>query len=460
MQYSIEKSTLTSLADAIRDMDIRRNATTDPEIFVQHNFISQAISPTVSTIRAYAFSSCYNLEVVEFPAASYVGSHAFESCSKLSAVNLSTCTEIGESAFYFAGNSITFNLGEVTTLGDYALCGSFASIIEYGYNPWHFKVESAPALNLSNVTSLGKFALASRYVENVSLDSLTSLPDRSGWYYGDGSPFYSLYAPLSLPELTYVGQYGFEGYCRCMSSMIDIHGSTVSLFDLTLPKCSYVGSIAFSDAAIHELNLPACTDLGYAAFMWGAGTYDRTDVEIINLPVLSSVPQGAFTRCAARTLNLPGVSVISLQDAMSECWVGTVNMPNLLTWTDVAESSIAMYSRVFGQISVPACTTLSGRVYDRFNFTSGVLSLPAVTSIDYIDQRIKYNDQWGYDHGTLAWPLSSVYIGTSNCTLNSINAAAPGSSFVIPDIYVPSSYVEDYKVANNWSVYASKIFGY
>lgn len=462
MQYSIEKSTLTSLADAIRDMDIRRNATTDPEEFVRHNFISQAISPTVSTIRAYAFSSCYNLEVVEFPAASYVGSHAFASCSKLSAVNLATCTEIGESAFWFTGDSITFNLGEVTTLGDFALHGS--NVIDYGARPYAFSVERGPGIDLPKVTSIGKGALASRYVDYISLDSLTSLPDYSGWYYGDVTPFCSCYAQLNLPNLSYIGQLGFEGYCNNLyviyntgyASMVDVHGNPVSMFNVSLPKCEYVGSYAFSNVCIDTLDLPVCTSAGEGAFGYGLG---EGWIETINLDKLSSLPTRMLDNCHARTINLPALSVLTFHDAMNNGYIGQLNVPTVKTWTaSITYSSYSTFSRGMTGISIPACETLNGRVFDRINISS--ISLPAVTSIDYIDQYTRYEDQWGWDHGTLTTTLSSIYIGTSNCALNHINSSATSSGYVIPDIYVKSEYVEDYKVANNWSAYASKIFGY
>lgn len=114
-KYIINSSTLTGIADAIREKTGSSDAFTPSQMISAINNISTgatAIKPfqyLASTITEYsgsegyiftqAFSSCSSLTNVSFPNCVYIDSAAFYKCKSLASIEFPECTFIGSSAF-------------------------------------------------------------------------------------------------------------------------------------------------------------------------------------------------------------------------------------------------------------------------------------------------------------------------------------------------------------------------
>lgn len=97
-------------------------------------------------------------------------------------------------------------------------------------------------------------------------------------------------------------------------------------------------------------------------------------------------------------------------------------------------------------VNLPTCTTLNQNAFNSCTSLSSI-SLPACTLIGLL----AFNNCTSF---------STIYVGTSNCTLASSAFRSTGITPTSGSIYVPSSYVADYKTANHWSTYSTQIIGY
>ena len=119
-------------------------------------------SPAVTTIGSDAFGGCSALTSVNFPAATSIGNSAFQSCSALTTANFPAATSIGNSAFYFCSALTSVNFPAATSIGSYAFMNCSA----------------LTTANFPAVTSIGNSAfggctnLISIYLANSSVCTL------------------------------------------------------------------------------------------------------------------------------------------------------------------------------------------------------------------------------------------------------------------------------------------------
>lgn len=175
-EYLIQDTTLTGIADAIRE----KTGGTDPvavsdmaaqiegiqaggggddvlDALIDRS-ITEISSSSATSIGTYAFQSCTSLTTVDFLVATSIGDSAFESCSVLTTVdfpvatsigfrafhsctlltkaNFPVVTSIGNSAFYYCTSLTTADFPVATSIGTYAFsyCSVLKSLLLRGNN--------------------------------------------------------------------------------------------------------------------------------------------------------------------------------------------------------------------------------------------------------------------------------------------------------------------------------------
>ena len=177
---------------------------------------------------------------------------------------------------------------------------------------------------------------------------------------------------------------------------------------------------------------------------WDQKSFTEGNIEIINLDNSASfVASSAFNgNTTIKTVNLPYATSVG-DYAFFQCKALTqVSLP---VCKSIGKSAFA-YCQNLNQVSLPVCSYLNNRVFHYCNFLRQV-SLPVCS---YIGDRV-------FD---TCMRLSRITIGYSGvCSLNNSNAfdntqitSSTGS------IYVPTSLVDAYKSASNWSYFSTQIF--
>ena len=206
-QYIINSTTMTSLANAVRDLwgesstikytpsqmisKINEYAN-DPPIIEPVKYINSTITSitknNVSIIKCHAFENCVQLSTVSFPNCNQIDESAFRSCTSLKTVSFPVCTDINIYAFYNCTSLTTISFPKCTSIGTYAF-----------YSCSSLKTASFP-----KCTYIGTYAfygcsnLSSLYLNQVT--SVTSLPSVNAFSYtplsarGTGK----IYVPNSL----------------------------------------------------------------------------------------------------------------------------------------------------------------------------------------------------------------------------------------------------------------------
>lgn len=173
--------------------------------------------------------------------------------------------------------------------------------------------------------------------------------------------------------------------------------SCSKLTTANFPKCTSIGEYAFNDCSnLTTISFPICTNIGSYAF------YKCSKLTSVSLPKCTNIGNNAFYRC----LNLKTVSV-------------------------------------------PKCTNISNGAFSNCTSLASV-SLPACTYIGY------YAFSNCYNLSSLTLENASVCtLATSNAFRSTPYAGYSASFSGTPYIYVPSSLVETYKSATNWTYFSS-----
>ena len=252
-------------------------------------------------------------------------------------------------------------------------------------------------INLDNTAS---FVASNAFKDNktiqtVNLTYATSVGDYA---------FYSCssLSQVNLPVCSYIGTSAFY--------------NCTSLTQISLPMCSYVGKYAFFDcSSLTQISLPMCSHIGNDAF------YMCSSLLQVSLPMCSYIDRGTFSYCTSLSqIDLPMCSYIS--------------------------NSAFLHCSSLKQVSLPVCSFISDRVFQNCSSLSQI-SLPVCSII-------------GYNVFDGCSSLSIITIGYSGvCNLknsNAFNATQITSS--TGSIYVPTSLVDSYKSATNWSYFSTQIF--
>lgn len=228
---------------------------------------------------------------------------------------------------------------------------------------------------------------------------------------------------VNLPYATSVGDNAFY-WCS-------------SLSQVSLPVCSFIGNEAFYLCeSLSQVSLPVCEYISNYAF-------HRCSLSQVNFPKCSYIGEGVFTGCISLSqINLPVCSYIGYQAFMSCYSLSQISLPKCSYMSNWA--FWMCYS--LNQVSLPVCSFIGDRAFQDCSALSQI-SLPVCSII-------------GYNEFDGCSSLSIITIGYSGvCSLNNIEAfnntqitSSTGS------IYVPTSLVDSYKSATNWSYFSTQIF--
>ena len=221
-------------------------------------------------------------------------------------------------------------------------------------------------------------------------------------------------------------------------------------------------------------NFPNATNIGYNAFyrcsnLKNANFHNATNISnnmfyycrsltSVNLPKAKSVGNYSFYNCSALTkIDLPYVTTVG-EYAFRECSKLTnVNLPNATTISSSAFQACSLLQ----SINLPNVKNIYGYVFKECKKLTSVI-LPNITSImnyglsgcySLLEFLIEQTDSVCALQGAMTFYNSYHFEGTKDTTYNP-NGLKDGY------IYVPASLLSQYKVATNWTKYASQIVGH
>ena len=185
---------------------------------------------------------------------------------------------------------------------------------------------------------------------------------------------------------------------------------------VNLPYATTVYNNAFNGcSSLSQVSLPVCSYIRNNAFEY------CTSLSQVSLPMCSKIDSYAFQNCSSMTqINLPVCSYIGVGAFWGCRLLAQVSLPVC--------SYISIYTfymcRSLSQVSLPMCNTIEGNAFQNCS------SLSIITL--------------GYS--------SICRLGSSNVFTNTQITSSKGS------IYVPTSLVDSYKSATNWSYFSTQIF--
>lgn len=246
-----------------------------------------------------------------------------------------------------------------------------------------------------------------------------------------------------------IGGYDVFYYCFNLES-IYIPDSVTSIGMGAFYRCNKLESIYFPDSI---------TTLGYNCLI------DCTSLTSVRLPRgLTTISGGLFYNCSSLTeIPLPeGITTIETQAFLGCASLGSFTIPDAVT---------VVSSNMFSGCSSLSSVTLHDGIttIDAFAFRNCV----SLSSIDIPDSVTEIG--WRAFTGctgftTLSIPSGVVSVGEeafygcsglSSIVFNSVTPPTGGTDMFEDTnncpIYVPAGSVDDYKIAENWSAYASRI---
>ena len=448
--------------------------------FTNCSSLSQVSLPVCEYIGGNAFQNCISLSYVSLPVCSYIGSYAFTNCSSLSQVSLPVCSYIGSYAFRSCIKLRFIDLGECTSIMEYAFyyCTNLSTVI----------IRSSEVCSIKN-TTFSYTSLSEGYV--YVPESLVSAYQVAEYWSS-----YNILPILEDLEFRNGLVYGWAGYLD--SGYLNELGITAA--DVTSVSMSFLTSISSSTFMNHynmvSYDIPLLTEYPDDAFngcsalselyisipVGNRAFANCTGLTVVNVDYNGIIPAGSdmFSNCNSLSLiNVPYdyyESYISADGWSVYSSLMVKAMPSLSFYnglvfgsTSILESNYLAYlgitSNQVVSVSLPSCSYLGYYVFNEHHSLKD-LSLPEVT---YIESNAFFGANYIND---LVLPKCS-YIGFNcfswtglgnfrNLTLGYSSVVSVGGNIGlsgnISHIYVPSSLVEDYKVAYYWSTMSNKIY--
>ncbi len=386
--------------------------------------------PKVVSMSSTCFAFNWGLSYVEMPIfSSVIQQHTFMSCTRLSNVSIPHCTRISASAFYG--------------------CASLEKVV------------------FSECSSVGWAAFY--YCSSMSYVSFEQCS------YIDTSAFAccTMLASVSFPECSYIGGSAFYS-CKALSSVVfpkcnsistNAFNSCTSLEFASFPLCKFIGQLAFQiNSSLASIYAPECETIGSEAFLRCIGLTE------ISFPKCISVSTGAFSGCYGISKAYFSSCKQLADYAFERCSALTdISFPLLET------IGYSAFERCSGltEIYFPECTTIYENAFKYCSYISNI-SLPKLTWLrasvfDTISSLKTIYLQECTSVGTYAFrddkALESAYfMGSSVASAGTnvfYNTPMQYSSYLgyFGSIYVPSSLVDSYKTATNWTQYSNRIVG-
>ena len=291
----------------------------------------------------------------------------------------------------------------------------------------------------STTSSIGDYAFFScPSLKTASFPSVTTISD------------YALYnCPLlttaNFSNATCIGDYAFY-YCY-------------NLTTISFPNVTTIGSNAFGNCSkLTTVSFPNATYIGNSAFN---NCYNLTSVSFSNV---TSIGGDAFFYCSSlTTASFPKVTSIAAETFYACPKLTTISFPNV---TSIGSSAF-YYCNTLSTVSFPNATYIGSSAFQNcYSLTS--ISFPNVDtigsnafsncsnliSVSFPNVHLIHNSAFAscYNLTTAIFLSSSVvYITGSNV----FKGTSPALS-----IYVPASLVANYKTANGWTDFSSRIVAY
>ena len=358
--------------------------------------LSRSIIPNVG------FDNCTEMVTVETTALS-IGIQAFTGCTSITSVNLPHCTSVGRSAFSGCLNIQSVSMPECTWI-----------------SPWAFTYNTQlSAVVLPNVEYVDQYAFASCYSlgyimlgRNCGMVGSHAF-DRAGMSTGNNM-VYSM-------KLSYAG----SGIC--------VFGTQTSF-------------------VVQNLYVPWWKTDQYSNWAYLSNTGNIYGYYYVSYP-------GYYSEESYGTLSSSGIFGSGGVPSYFETDAGVVARGMNDTPSPFENNSTLVSASMSQLITVSArgfysCTNLRELYAPKLQEISGH-AFTGCTSLEYMD--IPNCSVIGNSAFFGCTSLSYIMLGLSSCELGSY--AFYGCSN-LQSILVPSSYVEDYRSAVNWSDYASLIVGY
>ena len=472
----------------------------------QNNKNIQTVNlPYATSVGNSAFYRCYSLSQVNLPVCSYISSDAFDGCSSLSQISLPKCSSIGDYAFYECSSLSQIVLPMCSYIGSGAFKG--CSTLEKIDLPKCYRLGSGAfnqcyllsEVSLPKVLKLYTSTFSYCYeIQQMTLPLCSYINENvfgGGW--NKPMKLQSLYLPL----------------CNTIDSYTL---NTPNLSDLSVPMCISFYASLYNNSVISTLSLPIINYLSNSAF------YNCTNLTSLTLGTGTYEIPSYYTNMLYSTPIMSGTGSIYVDAAMYDKWITTVgwsslserfvsigNTDPMLSFSNgliygktsyignTFRTYLGIGSSSITSISLPNCILLKN-VYNLYDVQS--LYLPECQYVDNL-----YNCSI---LSTINLPKCKVITDISNCSritsislpmcecllnnnfngfyrLTSINlpvcnymesigevgnncSLTLGSNEVcylsgtlhnrITSIYVPTSLVDAYKSATNWSLYSSRIF--
>lgn len=250
--------------------------------------LSQVYFPECEQVGTSAFGQCSQLQSIDLPNCSVISGGAFEKCSSLSRISIPSCTSIGYNAFASCVRLVSVYAPECLTVGAMGFTGCYSleyvhfpkcvelDIYAFSYNTRLTSIAfeqlpSVPRSCFAGCASLQDVSLpACEYIDVLAFRacgmSYIYLPSCTriacGAFYGCKS-----LASVSLPNLTTLENGWYVPYYAGESSRYMGTFQSAVMSSVYLPRCSYVGSAAFSGCLwLETVSLPACQTIGLNAF--------------------------------------------------------------------------------------------------------------------------------------------------------------------------------------------------
>ena len=194
---------------------------------------------------------------------------------------------------------------------------------------------------------------------------------------------------------------------------------------------------SFTEGTIEIINLD-----NSASFVVSSAFDGNKTIQTVNLPYATIVRNYAFRSCTSLTqVNLPMCSYISGSAFYGCTSLSQISIPMC------SYIGRAFYNCKFSQVSLPICSYIGSYAFD-FCISLSQLSLPMCSYIGGNAFR------WCTNLRIITIGYSSVCSLAGSNAFNNNTPIASGKG----SIYVPTSLVDTYKSAKNWSYFSTQIF--
>lgn len=380
------------------------------KLFVESKSIYAANLGPIEIIGEGAFSTAYYLESISMPNVTAVGGSAFAGCAYLQEIALPRCSDIGVQAFAYCSTLQSISLPNCEAIGQSAFEGC----------------ESLWSLSLPNVMYLDTMAFDSAYISSITI----GLSDGSDFSFGAVRYIEN----VAFPNLTYMPSNAFA----------DGEGSG-SIAYVSIPACSYIGEYAFSGQ--HELsyvNASFCTSIESFAF------YDCQVLHEVVAPNVTFIGSSAFEGCTELTAAAFSRCSEIYEYAFAGCnSIYEIYMPLV---SALSEDTFARCG-FLTSVDFPMCTTIGSNCF----YSCALLECVSIPMCSEIDAAA-FTD---------CYAISSVYLNgySSICSITG-EGYEPTAYDVFSGIqneswtvYVPASLATAYKNDSQWSMISDHIVG-